>query len=168
MRLNGWQRLWLVGTVCLGLWLVGWWPLQSIGAERGSSSWYDRQAIERDFSNPLCRAYQVGPISALSEPPADNYGGTCWHIYKSRRSQENAEVPYTLETYDRQRSRMVVETLFCSRRLGGCCHRPSQRLRISLWLGRWLDLSGISAGMMSNAIQRAPSQPISRTSSRRR
>ena len=69
MRLNGWQRLWLVGTVCLGLWLVGWWPLQLIGTERDSSSWYDRQAIERDFSNPLCRAYQVGPISALSEPP---------------------------------------------------------------------------------------------------
>ena len=114
MRLNGWQRLWLVGTVCLGLWLVGWWPLQSIGAERGSSSWYDRQAIERDFSNPLCRPYQVGPISALSEPPADNYGGTCWHIYKSRRSQENAEVPYTLETYDRQRSAWWLKPYFAA------------------------------------------------------
>jgi hypothetical protein len=118
MRLNGWQRLWLVGTVCLGLWLIGWWPLQLIGAERDSSSWYDRQAIERDFSNPLCRAYQVGPISALSEPPADNYGGTCWHIYKSRQSQKNAEVPYTLETYDRQRSPWWLKPYFAALALG--------------------------------------------------
>ena len=118
MRLNGWQRLWLVGTLCLGLWLAGWWPLQSTRAERDSSSWYGRQAIERDFSNPLCRAYQIGPISALSEPPADNYGGTCWHIYKSRQSQENAEVPYTLETYDRQRSAWWLKPYFAALALG--------------------------------------------------
>ena len=60
MRLNGWQRLWLVGTVCLGLWLVGWWPLQSIGKEQGlASSWYDRQAIEKDF--------QQSPVQGLPD-----------------------------------------------------------------------------------------------------
>ena len=41
---------------------------------------------------------------------------------------------------------MVVETLFCGPRLGGSCHRYSQRLGVSLWLGSWLDFPGISAG----------------------
>jgi hypothetical protein len=83
MRLNGWQRLWLVGTVCLGLWLMGLEPLKW-AAENDSQRSY-RRALEKDFRNPQCRPYQTE-------------GGACWHIYTSR--QYNAEVPYTLETYN--------------------------------------------------------------------
>jgi hypothetical protein len=110
-RLNGWQRLWLVGTACLGLWLTGWLPLQA--AHRLMDWWplleappissFDyRLGIEKDFRNPQCRAYQVSPISTLRRPPSEE-GGSCWHIYTSRKSGAAGEVPYTLEVYDRDR-----------------------------------------------------------------
>ena len=60
MRLNGWQRLWLVGTVCLGLWLAGWWPLQLAGKTHDYYFLY-RWELEKDFQNPQCRAYQTAP-----------------------------------------------------------------------------------------------------------
>jgi hypothetical protein len=94
-KFNGWQRLWLVGTVCLGLWLIGWWPLQFMGEPDRS---YQR-AIEKDFGNSLCRPYQTAPISSLTEPPWHPDGGSCWHIYPARLYDHT--VPYTLEAYDR-------------------------------------------------------------------
>src|SRR5262249_30835151 len=94
-KFNGWQRLWLVGTVCLGLWLICWWPLQFMGETDRSY----QPAIENDFGNPLCRPYQTAPISSLTEPPWHPDGGSCWHIYESRRYDE--AVPYTLAAYDR-------------------------------------------------------------------
>jgi hypothetical protein len=100
MRLNGWQRLWLVGTVCLGLWLMGSWPLYML-QDSGSEQSY-RWAIEKDFKNPQCKPYQTAPISSLTEPPFSGpNGGSCWHIYTSRLY--DAEVPYTLEAYTRNR-----------------------------------------------------------------
>jgi hypothetical protein len=93
MRLNGWQRLWLVGTVCLALWLVGWAPLEHAEANKRD---FARAEIEKDFRNPECRPYQVGAFSTLNEP---RVGGSCWEIYTRRKY--SAEVPYTLEAYDR-------------------------------------------------------------------
>ena len=66
MRLNGWQRLWLVGTVCLGLWLVGWWPLQLAGKTHDYYFGY-RWELEKDFQNPQCRAYQTAPLGTLTQ-----------------------------------------------------------------------------------------------------
>jgi hypothetical protein len=98
-KLNGWQRLWLVGTVCLGLWLMGWWPLETAGDVSISNFSY-RRDIEKDLRNPQCGAYQVAPISTLREPSVLEEG-SCWHIYTSRKYEKTDEVPYTLEVYDR-------------------------------------------------------------------
>ena len=98
MRLHGWQRLWLVGTVCLGLWLMGWWPLQWAGKSRDFHFNY-RWELEKDFRNPQCRACQTAPLGTLSKP---SFGEPCYHISFSRQFDET--VPYTLEAYDRDRS----------------------------------------------------------------
>jgi hypothetical protein len=98
-RLNGWQRLWLVGTICLGLWFIGWWPLMQAG-EQHFRSWDYRQTIEKEFANPACRDYQVLPTAALREPA---YGQACYHIYLSRKYDDTGTVPYTLAVYDGNR-----------------------------------------------------------------
>ena len=99
MRLNGWQRLWLVGTVCLGLWLVGWWPLQLAGKTHEFYFSF-RWELEKDFQNPRCRAYQTAPLGTLSKPP---FGEPCYHISFTRQF-DDATVPYTLENFDRHAS----------------------------------------------------------------
>ena len=111
MRLNGWQRLWLVGTVCLGLWLVGWWPLQLAGKTHDYYFSY-RWELEKDFQNPQCRAYQ--PLDTLSKPP---FGAPCFHLSVSRRF-DSAPVPYTLETYDRHASAQWRESYLQALALG--------------------------------------------------
>jgi hypothetical protein len=93
---NGWQRLWLVGTVCLGLWLIGWWPLQWAGKTYDYQFSY-RWELEKDFRNPQCRAYQIAPLSTLSKPSP---GEPCYEISFNRQYDET--VPYTLEAYDRR------------------------------------------------------------------
>src|SRR5262245_51450553 len=98
-RLNGWQRLWFVGTICLALWFVGWRPLVQAD-EQQFHSWDFRHAIEREFTNPACRDYQVQPMSALREP---GYDQGCWAIYNSRKYDATGTVPYTLAVYDRNR-----------------------------------------------------------------
>ena len=107
MRLNGWQRLWLVGTVCLGLWLVGWWPLQLAGKTHDYYFGY-RWELEKDFQNPQCRAYQTAPIGSLTQPPL---GEPCSYI-AFRRRFDDATVPYTLESYDRRRPRSGGKAIF--------------------------------------------------------
>src|SRR5262245_46023910 len=95
---NGWQRLWLVGTVCLGLWLVVWWPLQQAGKIYvGVASWDYRWELEKDFQNSQCKPYQTAPLSTLSKPA---FREACYEIYFSRQHDET--VPYTLEAYDRR------------------------------------------------------------------
>src|SRR5262245_4622007 len=96
-RLNGWQRLWFVGSICAGLWLIGWWPLSAAGEQR-AGSWNYRSAIVKDFANPACQDYQVRPIRDLREPGWDQ---GCWYIYTSRKYDDT--VPYTLAAYDRER-----------------------------------------------------------------
>jgi hypothetical protein len=98
-RLNGWQRLWLVGSICLGLWFIGWWPL-TVAGEQHYQSWDYRIAIEKEFTNPGCRDYQERPINALHEP---GLGQDCYYIYFSRRYGDTRTVPYTLAAYDRNR-----------------------------------------------------------------
>jgi hypothetical protein len=95
-RLNGWQRLWFVGSICLGLWLIGWWPVKR-AAEL--YDWDYRWSIEKDFANPACQDYQVRPTSALREPASDQ---ACWHIYLSRKYDDTRTVPYTLAVYERE------------------------------------------------------------------
>jgi hypothetical protein len=105
MRLNGWQRLWLVGTVCLGLWFMGWLPLQDAGKTYDFHHYSFRRELERDFRNPQCRAYQTAPLDTLSKPP---WGDPCYQIFFSRELDET--VPYTLQAYDRRADARWRET----------------------------------------------------------
>ena len=57
-------------------------------------------------------------LATLSEPPFDSDGGGCWHIYTGRRSQENEEVPYTLETFDRYRSAWSLKIYLATAAIG--------------------------------------------------
>jgi hypothetical protein len=113
-RLNGWQRLWFVGSICLGLWLIGWWPLTT--SAPSSADWDYRWSIERDFANPACQDYQVRPISELRDP---DVGQPCYHIYFSRRFDESRTVTYTLAVYERNsRARWRNDYLTLTSRAG--------------------------------------------------
>ena len=92
MQLNGWQRLWLVGTVCLGLWLVGWWPLQLAGKTHDYYFSY-RWELEKDFQNPQCRAYQTAPLGTLSKPP---FGEPCSQISFNRQTMKPCRTRWSL------------------------------------------------------------------------
>jgi hypothetical protein len=111
MRLNGWQRLWLVGTMCLGLWLVGSWPLQLAGPTTLLYRW----ELEKDFQNPQCRAYQTAPIGSLTQPPL---GEPCSSIAFRRRFDDATTVPYRLEAYDRHGSAQWRESYLQALALG--------------------------------------------------
>jgi hypothetical protein len=135
-RLNGWQRLWFVGSICLGLWLIGWWPLPGEKAH----DWDYRRSIERDFANPACQDYQVRPISELREP--DFVDQACWHIYNSRRFDDTRTVPYTLAVYDRKH-----EAYWRNYYLTGCrdCrHGHTERAGVLRGLGNRVDSSRLS------------------------
>ena len=98
---NGWQRLWLVGTVCLGLGLMGWIPLQWANKIR-LYHFNFRWELEKDFRNPQCEFYQTAPIDTLRWEGLPSWEAPCWHIYVSRRNDKTE--PYTLEVYDRHSS----------------------------------------------------------------
>src|SRR5262245_14762140 len=104
-KLNGWQRLWLVGTVVLGLWFVGVWPLLELAPSHQSNFEY-RMGLKRDLENPQCRIYQTARFETLHEP---KYGEPCNHIYISRsvdeRRDKPVQLPYTLEAYDKEADR---------------------------------------------------------------
>src|SRR5262249_1640927 len=91
-RLNGWQRLWFVGSICFGLWLG-----QTLLVDANKhKQWDHRRSLERDFANPVCRDYQTHPMDALRKPA---FNEACYHIYVSR--QYDSTVSYTLGVYDR-------------------------------------------------------------------
>jgi hypothetical protein len=97
--MNGWQRLWLVGTglawVCFGL----IYPLILTGDDTEGNRTY-RRSIAEDFKSPRCRDYMTGPVSQLSEPPWSDGGGSCWHIYTSRKIDGHEGPSFNLEDYD--------------------------------------------------------------------
>ena len=94
--MNGWQRLWLVGTVCLGLWFIGWWPLTMVGDGRNANLSY-RLELMVDFNDPNCKEYTVRPLPTLREPRITE---PCYRIFQSRQYDDT--VPYTIEAYDRR------------------------------------------------------------------
>ena len=141
MRLNGWQRLWLVGTVCLGLWLVGWWPLQLAGKTHDYYFSY-RWELEKDFQNPQCRAYQTAPIGSLTQPPL---GEPCSYI-AFRRRFDDATVPYTLEAYERHGSAQWRESYLQALALGAVA---------TGLLSAFVYFCGLIVGWISQGFRRA-------------
>jgi hypothetical protein len=94
---NGWQRLWLVSTVCLGLFLIVYVPSSDADRIFYSSDYWDTVAA---FGKPKCRDHQTAPLSTLDNLPADD----CTGIYVARRYREPTPTPYTLEIYDQHQS----------------------------------------------------------------
>jgi hypothetical protein len=80
-RMNGWQRLWFVGTILSLFAFAVVYPVIERGRLRDFS--YTR-AVEMDYNNPACSRFLAQPFEALQEPPYAD-GGTCWHIYTSRK-----------------------------------------------------------------------------------
>jgi hypothetical protein len=97
-RLNGWQRLWFViaaGFVAYGVFIQ---PFRDCQAGNLSSIVYG-MSLKRDLENPNCRAYQTDELSQLKEPPFSELGGTCWHLYTSRKYKKVV----TFEVYESER-----------------------------------------------------------------
>jgi hypothetical protein len=90
-RLNGWQRLWLVGTVCLGLLFMGWLP-RDIANETGNYFWSEMSKLETEFRNPQCELYRTAPLDTLHQRPAEE---GCTHLYSARINDET-NVPFSL------------------------------------------------------------------------
>jgi hypothetical protein len=103
-RLNGWERLWLVGTVCLGLWFMGWMPLENAN-EAGGYVYSERAKLKIAFENPQCELYRTAPLDTLHQRPAEE---GCTHLYSARVRADEANTPFSLEAalkdLDRQAS----------------------------------------------------------------
>lgn len=97
--MNGWQRIWFVLTLLMVLYAVGF-SYFAVYTYNPSSRHY-RQAVLNDLKSPSCQPYVATKnLGQLSEPAFSNDGGTCWHIYTSRKYRERTTAPYTIEVYD--------------------------------------------------------------------
>jgi hypothetical protein len=96
---SGWQRLWLVGTLCLTAWLVVWMPLQDVAAAlRWTLKESDRYTLEQDLKNPQCSRYRP------PTPPDWNMSNNeCSELRYWRRYTPTQHAPFTLEVFDRVR-----------------------------------------------------------------
>jgi hypothetical protein len=96
-RMNGWQRLWLVFTTLSFIGFGVLYPLSFYGPTWGERQY--RESFIKDLQSPACSAYISKPLRDLVEPPFSE-GGTCWHLYTSRRYGKADIFPYTIERYD--------------------------------------------------------------------
>jgi hypothetical protein len=94
-RLNGWQRLWLVGTVLSLVAFAGFYPVFVWGGQKDYTFGW---AIQKDYANPACAAFLTLPFDQLREPPFGD-GGTCWHIYTTRHFEEGHKAYMTYEEW---------------------------------------------------------------------
>ncbi|WP_164986418.1 hypothetical protein [Rhizobium leguminosarum] len=85
--MNGWQRLWFAGTILSLIAFALIYPVIEQGKLRNFSY---RWAVEKDYRNPACSHFVDQPFERLQEPPYGD-GGTCWHIYTSRRYADSHE-----------------------------------------------------------------------------
>jgi hypothetical protein len=84
-RLNGWQRLWLIGAV---LAVASWGVLYPFGLLSAVRTYDDQWVIERDYQNPLCAPYVSQPFDRLTEPEWREDQSTCWAIYSARLHED--------------------------------------------------------------------------------
>lgn len=89
-NLNGWQRLWLIASVCIFVFYVLIWPLSSTQNQR----WQEREYhsnVMREITSGKCDAYMNNRLETLIEPkhPYANHLSTpeinCYHLYNKRR-----------------------------------------------------------------------------------
>jgi len=87
----------LTALAFLGFGLL--FPISQSGQTSGNINY--RNSFIRDLGNPRCSEYLTKPFRELKEPEF-GVGGTCWHIYTSRRFEEQDVYPYSLEQYDKK------------------------------------------------------------------
>ena len=100
MRLNGWRRLWLVALLLSLGWFGLIYPWSVVYHNVGD--WKYTQAIERDYASRECLISVNSDFASLNEPPFDEDGGKCWHLYTLRKfdiGRFGDKVPYTLAVY---------------------------------------------------------------------
>ena len=124
--LNGWQRLWLVITVCFVAYGALFQPFKDCASNEGEHTSGYRDDLKRDLENPDCQAYRTEALSQLKEPTYSNYSdfliGTCWHLYNSRMAYSHVYddiVPYTLAAFDNRLSQQWTWCLRTSALLWG-------------------------------------------------
>jgi len=95
---NGWQRLWLVLSLCGAFYFAIVNPF--VLTKDSTRSRYEYKfATEREMSRAECAPYMTRPFGELAEPPFVDMQGTsgCYHVYNSRRFDNQTTVPYTKE-----------------------------------------------------------------------
>ena len=102
MRLNGWQRLWLVASLVSLSWVGLLYPWSLFGQDSPGNFPF-AQDLKRDYESGKCLAYVNADFASLSEPPYAENGGNCWYLYTSRkydRQRHGDKIPYTFRVYE--------------------------------------------------------------------
>lgn len=95
-RMNGWQRLWFVGT-CLGTFLgLGYAYIDSVHVNYNSYHWDLRSRVESELNNEECLKYKLNEMDKL---PHLFPGSTCWSLNLSRVKYPGP-TPYTIANFD--------------------------------------------------------------------
>lgn len=99
--MNGWQRLWLVGTVVTWLVVAVFMPMkwQADRLNRYDQSGL-QEKLESDVYSGKCSCYMTEPFSSLPQP---EYQGACYYLYTARAVNVRKAgdiIPFNLELLD--------------------------------------------------------------------
>jgi hypothetical protein len=99
--LNGWQRLWLVGTLIVFVYQAGIEPLKaSFNTRQTLNELYTDARV--DFATPQCEPYQTANFLSLAEPKGGEFKpGSCSHIWRTRAQSENPNRPYLRTDFEK-------------------------------------------------------------------
>ena len=107
---NGWQRIWLIGTIAGLLYYCVLFPLQEAG--KGNSYKYDTKwKVEAEMKKSECAPYMSQPFNQLTEPAYPNTDEGCYYIYSHRKySDDNKSI--TTKSYEADFESKYREALF--------------------------------------------------------
>jgi hypothetical protein len=110
-NLNGWQRLWVVVSVCLFLALSGWRPLEDRSKQQSILINLYQDAYG-DFDQARCLPYQTQRFSTLTPTSEEDVfkPGSCSHIWRKRRDSSNPDDSYTKDDFDEQINESLSKT----------------------------------------------------------
>jgi hypothetical protein len=99
--LNGWQRIWLVGSLIYLVYTGGLKPLEENQRQREvlNNLYSDARG---DFAADNCNVYQTAPFAALKEPKGGEFKpGSCSHIWRKRAEFSNPNTAYTQADFEK-------------------------------------------------------------------
>lgn len=88
-KMNGWQRLWFIGTVFALIIFALIYPVANGFNGRED---YFAAGIGADYGTPACAPYINEPFDLFMNPKYSN-GGTCWFIYQERKRENGNPAP---------------------------------------------------------------------------